>query len=205
MLEAHRELRKECANPEQAISTKAPPHRRRFRSTMERSPRSPCQSWETRLLCRDATARRARVLWPSTLTAAVLKEAVRFRADVLLAYHPPIFKPIPRPRTTGDGMDALVFDCIRTDRIYSRTPRLTRPRAGPTIHSRRFAARPGQNLEHVDKPGGERCKLVTFVPRSTPTKLPGSMFRRRRRVIGGLRFAVLSRLWTRALSRTRID
>jgi dinuclear metal center YbgI/SA1388 family protein len=151
-----------------------------FCSAMETiAPTALAQSWDNvGLLAGDATAPLRRVLLAIDLTRAVLEEAVRFRADLLLAYHPPIFKPISSLRASGDGMDARVFDCIRNGiAIYSTHTALDATEGGTNdaLASLCGVTRT-EPLEYVDKPGASKCKLVTFVPEKYADRVAGSMF-----------------------------
>ena len=55
-------------------------------------------------------ARVQRVLLAIDLTAAVFDEARRAKVDLIVAYHPPIFAPLPR-LTTGVAMQRVSFAC----------------------------------------------------------------------------------------------
>lgn len=151
-----------------------------FCSAMETiAPIALAQSWDNvGLLAGDATAPLRRVLLAIDLTRAVLEEAVRFRADLLLAYHPPIFKPISSLRTPGDGMDALVFDCIRNGiAIYSTHTALDAADGGTNdVLASLCGAAKTEPLEYVDKPGASECKLVVFVPNDHVERMAGAMF-----------------------------
>ena len=53
------------------------------------------QDWDNvGLLAGDPAASLRRALLCIDLTAAVVEEAVRARADLVMAYHPPIFRPV---------------------------------------------------------------------------------------------------------------
>lgn len=151
-----------------------------FCSAMETiAPTALAQSWDNvGLLAGDATAPLRRVLLAIDLTRAVLEEAVRFRADLLLAYHPPIFKPISSLRAPGDGMDALVFDCIRDGiAIYSTHTALDAAEGGTNdVLASLCGVTRTEPLEYVDKPGASECKLVAFVPEEHADKVAVSMF-----------------------------
>jgi dinuclear metal center YbgI/SA1388 family protein len=143
------------------------------------APTALAQSWDNvGLLAGDATAPLRRVLLAIDLTRAVLEEAVRFRADLLLAYHPPIFKSISSLRAPADGMDALVFNCIREGiAIYSTHTALDAADGGTNdVLASLCGAAKTEPLEYVDKPGASECKLVTFVPEEHADKVAGSMF-----------------------------
>ncbi len=151
-----------------------------FCSAMETiAPIALAQSWDNvGLLVGDATAPLRRVLLAIDLTRAVLGEAVRFRADLLLAYHPPIFKPISSLRVPGHGMDALVFDCIRNGiAIYSTHTALDAADGGTNdVLASLCGATRTEPLEYVDKPGANECKLVVFVPKEYADKVAVSLF-----------------------------
>jgi dinuclear metal center YbgI/SA1388 family protein len=59
----------------------------------------------------NAKARCARVLLTIDATADVVREAVRGRVDLLVAYHPPIFQPLRR-LSAGDGKQAAVLQAV---------------------------------------------------------------------------------------------
>jgi len=169
------------------MSKRSPKHRRPYRTTvadycsaMERiAPTALAQSWDNvGLIAGDTTAPVRRVLLAIDLTSPVLAEAVRFRADLLLAYHPPIFKPISSLRAPGGGMDALVFDCIRNGiAIYSTHTALDAADGGTNdVLAGLCGATRTSPLEYVDKPGARECKLVVFVPQEHVERVAGAMF-----------------------------
>ncbi len=125
------------------------------------------QEWDNvGLLAGDPDSPIRRVLTCIDLTPAVVEEAVRDKTDLVLTYHPPIFRPISSLRSGGSGTDAIVFDCIRRGvAIYA-------------VHTALDAADGGTNdviaslcgidstepLEYIDDPAVDQCKLVVFVP-----------------------------------------
>ncbi|MCC6521849.1 MAG: Nif3-like dinuclear metal center hexameric protein, partial [Polyangiaceae bacterium] len=73
------------------------------------------ESWDNvGLLCGDLAARVRRILLCIDLTEAVAGEALALRADLVVAYHPPIFRPIARLVRPGSGVEATVV------RLFSR-------------------------------------------------------------------------------------
>ena len=61
------------------------------------------QSWDNvGLLAGDLEAAVRRVLLCIDLTGVVVNEAVRKRVQLVMAYHPPLFKPIHRLTTPGN-------------------------------------------------------------------------------------------------------
>lgn len=60
-----------------------------------------------------------RVLLTIDLTAAVCEEARRGKADLVVAYHPPIFSPLPRLRLDA-AMQRIVMQCVQAKiAVYS--------------------------------------------------------------------------------------
>jgi len=151
-----------------------------FCATMESiAPTALAQSWDNvGLLAGDRQGPVDRVLTCIDLTPAVVEEAVGEKIDVILAYHPPIFKPVSSLCADGTGTEAVVFECIRNGiAIYA-------------VHTALDAADGGTNdviaslcgiddtepLEYVDDPTVEVCKLVVFVPPNAIKKVSNAMF-----------------------------
>lgn len=151
-----------------------------FCATMESiAPTALAQSWDNvGLLAGDRQGPVDHVLTCIDLTPAVLQEALREKTDVILAYHPPILKPVSSLCADGTGTEAVVFQCIRNGiAVYS-------------VHTALDAADGGTNdtvaslcgientepLEYVDDPAIEVCKLVVFVPPNVIEKVSDAMF-----------------------------
>jgi len=64
------------------------------------------------LLAGDLRARVKRVLLCIDLMPDVVREAIRQRTDLVVAYHPPIFRPISRLVWPGPDMEANVMRCV---------------------------------------------------------------------------------------------
>ena len=80
----------------------------------EIAPIALAQSWDNvGLIVGDRNARVRRVLLCIDLTPEVAAEAVRRKADLVFAYHPPIFKPITRLTVPSRGTEAAVYRCVR--------------------------------------------------------------------------------------------
>ena len=151
-----------------------------FCSAMESiAPTGLAQSWDNvGLLVGDKTAPSRRVMLAIDLTRAVLEEARRFHADVLLAYHPPIFKPISSLCTPGAGMDALVFECIRHGiAVFSPHTALDAADGGTNdVLASLCGATQTEPLVYVETPGRSECKLVVFVPEDHVERVSAAMF-----------------------------
>lgn len=136
------------------------------------------QEWDNvGLLAGDADAALRRVLLCIDLTPAVLREAIAKKIDVLMAYHPPLFKPVKRLCGGGDGMEALIFECIRAGIAIYSTHTALDAAAGGTNDT--LAALCGMTetapLEYVDD-GSESVKLVTFVPAQHVDRVAEALF-----------------------------
>jgi dinuclear metal center YbgI/SA1388 family protein len=126
------------------------------------------------LLVGDPDERLTRVLLTIDLTPAVYEQAVAIAASAVIAYHPPIFKPISR-LTRG----SIAFDAVR-DRIAIYSP-----------HTALDAADGGTNDVLADAVGIDRArrvgldpkqpqdthlKLVTFVPQESVDAVANALF-----------------------------
>lgn len=79
------------------------------------------QKWDNvGLLAGDRAAPVKRVMLCIDLMPAVVSEALRRKADLVVAYHPPLFKPITRLVLPSEGMEAGLMRCIaRGVAVYS--------------------------------------------------------------------------------------
>ncbi|MFQ5414795.1 MAG: Nif3-like dinuclear metal center hexameric protein [Phycisphaerae bacterium] len=131
------------------------------------------QSWDNvGLLAGDAAARARCVLCCIDLTHAVVAEAVAAHADVVMAYHPPIFRPIPR--VTADD---AVFGCIAGGiAVYSMHTALDAADGGTNdVIASMCGLRTTEPIEYVDEPGDAARKIVTFVPGDAADRVAGAM------------------------------
>jgi len=142
------------------------------------APLSLAQEWDNvGLLAGDLRATIRRVLLCIDLTAAVVDEAVAGKVDLVMAYHPPIFRPVSRLHGHGRGTDAHVFRCLAAGiGVYS-------------VHTALDAADGGTNdvlaglcgieaagpVESTESGPGD-FKVVVFVPQETADKVAGAMF-----------------------------
>ena len=152
-----------------------------FCAAMERiAPTSLAQSWDNvGLLAGDVSARVKRVLLTIDLTRGVLNEARRKKVDLLLAYHPPIFKPITSIRAPGIDMGALVFECLRDNiAIYSTHTALDAAEGGTNdVMAELCGVGQTEPLEYVDQPGDGEFKLVTFLPEKDVDRVADAIFK----------------------------
>lgn len=143
------------------------------------APTGLAQSWDNAgLLVGDARASVGRVLACIDLTAAVVDEAIRKKTDLILAYHPPIFKPISSIRGDSSGTDAPVFRCIQNGiAVYAMHTALDAAEGGTNdVMASLCGITRTEPVEYVDRPRVDECKLVVFVPPDQVERVADAMF-----------------------------
>jgi dinuclear metal center YbgI/SA1388 family protein len=137
------------------------------------------QSWDNvGLLAGDVRRPAARALLCVDLTSEVAAEAIAGHFDIVVAYHPPIFKPVTRLTAQGRGPEAAVFACVSSGiAVYSPHTALDAAEGGTndTIAALCGIAETAP-LEYVYDTAGEACKLVTFVPPEHLDAVADAMF-----------------------------
>ncbi len=136
------------------------------------------QSWDNvGLLAGDLETAIRRVLLCIDLTPVVVDEAVRKRVQLVMAYHPPLFKPIHRLTTPGTDTAALLFRCIEKGiAVYSVHTALDAAEGGTNDRIAELCGiAQAQPLEFV---GGEGAyKVVVFVPAEHVDAVADAMFK----------------------------
>ena len=143
------------------------------------APTAFAQEWDNvGLLAGDPAAAIHRVLLCIDLTHAVIDEAIRKRIELVLAYHPPIFRPIVTLRADSTGTDALVFRCVEEGiAIYSTHTALDAADGGTNdVIALLLGIQQTEPLEWVDQAGSGQHKLVVFVPPEEVEKVADAMF-----------------------------
>jgi len=143
------------------------------------APTALAQEWDNvGLLAGDLRAAVRRVMLTIDLTEPVLDEAFRKKIDLIVSYHPPIFKPISSLCTPGDGMESLVFRCIRQGvAIYSPHTALDAADGGTNDALAQLCGiYQTEPLEYVDAPKNDACKFVVFVPSHHLEKVADAIF-----------------------------
>ena len=106
-----------------------------------------------------------RVLFTIDLTSAVLDEAGQRGAELVVAYHPPIFKGVKRIRASRNSESVVAGALARGIAVYSPHTALD---AAPGGVNDWLAETVGQGevspLVPLESPGGSEVKLVVFVP-----------------------------------------
>ena len=143
------------------------------------APTAFAQEWDNvGLLAGDPAAAIHRVLLCIDLTHAVIDEAIRKRIELVLAYHPPIFRPIVTLRADSTGTDALVFRCVEEGiAIYSTHTALDAADGGTNdVIALLLGIQQTEPLEWVDQADSGQHKLVVFVPPEEVEKVADAMF-----------------------------
>ncbi len=137
------------------------------------------QKWDNvGLLAGDRAAAVRRIMLCIDLTPAVVDETVRRRVQLVMAYHPPIFKPVNRLTTPSDEMAGLVFRCIQAGvAIYSTHTALDAAEGGTNdVLAGLCGVTETQPLEFVGGIEEGRCKIVVFIPPDDVDQVAGAMF-----------------------------
>ncbi len=143
------------------------------------APPALAQEWDNvGLLAGDPSAAANRVLLCIDLTPEVADEAIKKKADVVMAYHPPIFKPIATLRADSAGTDGIVFRCIANGiAIYSTHTALDAADGGTNdVIAALCGIDQTKPLEFAPTPGRRESKIVVFVPAAEVDTVSAAMF-----------------------------
>ena len=132
----------------------------------EIAPLKLAQDWDNvGFLVGDAGRDIRRILVTIDTTQSVVDEAKRFKADLILAYHPAIWDGLKK--VTADGPTAPIYDLICAGiGVFSIHTALDAAAGGvndgladilPLVHAQPIG-------DYVEDPAGPQYKLVTFVP-----------------------------------------
>ncbi len=90
------------------------------------------EAWDNvGLLAGDLTAEVRRALLCIDMMPAVVREAVRAKVQLVVSYHPPLFRPVSRLVEPSDRMEAGIHRCIRSGiAVYSPHTALDVARGG---------------------------------------------------------------------------
>ena len=135
------------------------------------------QSWDNvGLLAGDPQAECTSISLAIDLTAAVLEEAIEHKHDLVLAYHPPLFKPISSLRANSSDTDAIIWKAIRSNiGVYSMHTALDAADGGTNdVLAEICGAADVQPFEYADDNRRE-CKIVVFVPAENVTAVADAM------------------------------
>jgi dinuclear metal center YbgI/SA1388 family protein len=126
------------------------------------APPSLAAAWDNvGLLIGDASARARKLMLCIDLTAPVLDEAIAARAQMVMAYHPIIFKPIAR--LTAGATPVAYRAAAAGIAVYSMHTALDAAKGGTNdVLAQALGLVNTQPLE--DPPTKDECEIVVFVP-----------------------------------------
>lgn len=137
------------------------------------------QDWDNvGLLVGDHNAPLRAAMLCIDLTPPVVDEAIANQVDCVMAYHPPIFKPIPRITVPARGTEAAVFRCLQSGvAVYSTHTAMDAAEGGTNdVIASHCGITQNEPLEYVDDTTRDACKLVVFVPAAEADALADVMF-----------------------------
>lgn len=139
------------------------------------APTHAAEPWDNvGLLVGDRAAGVSHALLTIDYTPAVAAEAKQLGVDFVIAYHPPIFKPIS---AITSNSSALVFDAIRRGMaIYSPHTALDVAPGGTNDVLADLLVMQNRRPLRASEPKQTHFKLVTFVPRDKADALAEALF-----------------------------
>ena len=143
------------------------------------APTALAQSWDNvGLLAGDRDAAVRRVLVCIDLTPAVVKEAVRRKIDLVLCYHPPIFKPVSSLCADSATAEAAVFRCVQNGiAVYATHTALDAADGGTNdVLASLCGIRHTEPVKHEVGSVDPTYKLVVFVPHESVDTVAEAMF-----------------------------
>ena len=159
-----------------------------FSGVMERiAPTHLAEAWDNvGLLSGHRSSLVKQVLLAIDITPAVHDEAIRTGVDLVLSYHPPIFKPIKHLRINGDEPPALAVALASYGIwVYSPHTALDTVEGGTNdVLAAKVGAVVTGSFSHYPAMG-EYLKLVTFVPESHVEEVADAVFEAGAGHIGG--------------------
>ncbi len=151
-----------------------------FAAAMETiAPTGLAQEWDNvGVLAGDLNASIKRILLCIDLTHAVVDEAINGKFDAIMAYHPPIFKPLKSLKMPSHGTESIVYRCVRQGiAIYSTHTALDAADGGTNdVLANLAGVEITEPLEYVDQPGTNELKLITFVPEEALDSVSNALF-----------------------------
>lgn len=143
------------------------------------APLALAQEWDNvGLLAGDRAAPVRHVLLCIDLMPAVVEEAAAAKTDFLMAYHPPIFKPVARLTAPSAGPEEGVLRCIRAGiAVHTLHTALDAAEGGTNdVLAELCGVQDPQPLEWVDAPGRLPFKLAVFVPAAAADPVAEALF-----------------------------
>lgn len=136
------------------------------------------QEWDNvGLLVGDPQAACTRILLCIDLTPAVLAEAVVGKHNLVVAYHPPLFRPIKRLRADTAGTEATIHQAVASGiAVYSPHTALDAAPGGTNDVLAELAGLSGIEPFEFISTGRQQYKVVTFVPAEQLEQVASAMF-----------------------------
>ncbi len=135
------------------------------------------QSWDNvGLLAGDLNARCRRTLICLDMMPAVVDEAIAAKIDLIVAYHPPLFRPVSRLVTPSDEMASGIHRCIRKGiAIYSPHTALdVAPGGTNDVLANLCGVKNAKPIER-ELSAGRQAKVVVFVPATAAAAVAAAM------------------------------
>lgn len=145
----------------------------------ELAPLHLAQSWDNvGLLAGDSASAVRKALLCIDLTPPVVDEAIAAKVDLVIAYHPPIFKPVNRLTAQASGPEAGVYRCIAAGvAIYSLHTALDAAEGGTNDVIAEFCGiSHTEPLEYTFPNADNLAKFVVFVPADKVDAVAEAMF-----------------------------
>ncbi len=142
------------------------------------APLSLAESWDNvGLLAGDPAMQIKKVILTIDLTAAVLAEARDRQAELILAYHPPLFEAV-KQIVPGMKASPLLYEVIRSGKaIYSLHTALDMAQGGVNdMLAEIIGIKDPQPLALAQPRPADRYKIVVFVPVDETDKVAQAMF-----------------------------
>ena len=136
------------------------------------------ESWDNvGLLVGDYQQSVKNVILTIDLTAEVFAEAKAKKADLIIAYHPPIFEPMKKV-IAGQGPSPLIYQAIRSNiAVYSLHTALDSVQGGINdLLAEIVGIKNPQPLQPVESSDAAICKLIVFVPVADLGKVSEAIF-----------------------------
>ena len=144
------------------------------------------QDWDNvGLLLGDPQKNINNILLTIDVTRAVVAEAKRLKADLIVSYHPVIWDGLKQ--ITADGPSRLVYDLIRSGiAVFSIHTALDSAVGGVNDGlAEMIGIIDAQPIgDYVDSPEGDKYKLVVFVPAESVEKVSNAVFAAGAGIIG---------------------
>ncbi len=142
------------------------------------APANLAQPWDnTGLLAGDPSAACRRILLCIDLTPPVLAEAMAGACDLVVAYHPLLFKPVSRLSAGAEGPESILFRAVAADlAVYCPHTALDAAPGGTNDVLAGMCGLTEVEPFEYTATGPGQSKVVTFVPHEQADRVAEAMF-----------------------------